>query len=233
MIVRSRRDADRGGFAAGLTGTVMFHAAAIGLLWATVKSVDLGPPVYAVELVAAPAPAPAAKPAPDVVNRPPAEEPAPNKPAPAPKPTDKPAPPKPKPTEKPPEKTEPNPRSTPTNAPLPGEKPSTGNDIVNVSIPGMQFPFPEYLRNIVQEVYRRWDRPSGNAALRAEVSFLIMRDGAVREIKLTHPSGSFSFDLSAQGAIEAAGSAGAFGTLPEGWQADVLPVAFYFTPRTQ
>jgi outer membrane biosynthesis protein TonB len=211
----------------------MFHVGAVLLLWAMVKPVDLGPPVYAVELVAAPAPAPAAKPAPDVVQRPPAEEPAPNKPAPPPKPTDKPAPPKPKPVDKPPEKTEPNPRSTPTNAPLPGEKPSTGNDLVSVSIPGMQFPFPEYLRNIVQEIYRRWDRPSGNTALRAEVSFLIMRDGAVREIKLTRASGSFSFDLSAQGAIEAAGSAGAFGSLPEGWQADVLPVSFYFTPRTQ
>lgn len=233
MIVRTRREADLKGTAIGVTGTVLVHAATVVLLWVTVKPVDMGPPAYAVELVAAPAPTPTAKPAPDVVQRPPAEEPAPNVPAPAPKPADKPAPPKPKPAPTPQEKTEPNPRSTPTNAPLPGEKPSTGNDLVSVSIPGIQFPFPEYLRNIVQEVYRRWDRPVGNAALRAEVSFLILRDGTVREIKLTRPSGSFSFDLAAQGAIEAAGTAGAFGTLPEGWQADVLPVSFYFTPRTQ
>lgn len=232
MNIRGQRDLGRGGTAAGITGTVLVHAAAVALLWVTVEPPDIGPPVYAVELVAAPAPTPTAKPAPEVVQRPPAEEPAPNKPAP-PKPTDKPAPPKPKPTEKPPEKTEPNPRSTPTNAPLPGEKPSTGSDLVSVSIPGIQFPFPEYLRNIVQEVYRRWERPLGNAALRAEVSFLILRDGTVREIRLTRPSGSFSFDLSAQGAIEAAGTAGAFGALPDGWQADVLPVSFYFTPRTQ
>jgi outer membrane biosynthesis protein TonB len=85
----------------------------------------------------------------------------------------------------------------------------------------------------VQEVYRRWQRPLGNAALRAEVSFLILRDGGVREIRLTRPSGSFSFDLSAQGAIEAAGSTGAFGPLPDDYPADVLPVSFYFTPRTQ
>ena len=97
----------------------------------------------------------------------------------------------------------------------------------------MQFPYPEYLRNIVQEVYRRWQRPLGNAPLKAEVSFLILRDGSVREIHLTTPSGSFSFDLSAQGAIEAAGSSRAFGPLPDGYQADVLPVSFYFTPRTQ
>lgn len=231
-MVRSRRESDRGSTAAGIAGTLAFHLGAVLFLVFAVKSVEIGPPVYAVELVAAPAPAPAAKPAPDVVERPPAEDPAPNKVVP-PKPTDKPAPPKPKPVDKPAEKTEPNPRSTPTNAPLPGEKPSTGNDLVSVSIPGMQFPFPEYLRNIVQEIYRRWERPSGNSALRAEVSFLIMRDGTVREIKLTRNSGNFSFDLSAQGAIEAAGSAGAFGPLPGGWQADVLPVSFYFTPRTQ
>jgi protein TonB len=233
VIVRSRRHAERAEVAAGLTGTIVVHVAAVVLLWTTVKPVDLGPPVYAVELVAAPAPTPSAKPAPDVVQRPPTEEPAPNTPAPPPKPTDKPAPPKPKPTAKPPEKTEPTPRTTAPNAPLPGEKPSTGNDLVTVSIPGIQFPFPEYLRNIVQEVYRRWERPLGNSALRAEVSFLIMRDGSVREIKLSRASGSFGFDLSAQGAVEAAGAAGAFGTLPEGWQADVLPVSFYFTPRTQ
>jgi len=102
-----------------------------------------------------------------------------------------------------------------------------------VSIPGLEFPYPGYLRSIVEEVYRRWQRPVGNAALRAEVSFLILRDGTVREIRLTRPSGSFSFDLSAQGAIEAAGSNRAFGPLPDGYPADVLPVSFYFTPRTR
>jgi outer membrane biosynthesis protein TonB len=233
VIVRSRRETDRAGTAAGVTGTIVVHVAAVVLLWTTVKPVDLGPPVYAVELVAAPAPTPNAKPAPDVVQRPPAEEPAPNKPAPAPKPTDKPAPPKPKPVPTPQEKTEPTPRTSSTTTPLPGEKPSTGNDIVTVSIPGIQFPFPEYLRNIVQEVYRRWERPSSNSPLRAEVSFLIMRDGSVREIRLTRASGSFSFDLSAQGAIEQAGTTHAFGPLPEGWQNDVLPVSFYFEPRNQ
>ena len=59
------------------------------------------------------------------------------------------------------------------------------------------------------------------------------RDGSVKDIKLIKPSGNWSFDLSAQGAVEAAGTAGAFGPLPDGWPADVLPVSFYFTPRTQ
>lgn len=224
--------APRGGgdVAVGLTGTLVIHAAAIVLLWSTIKAVDTGPPAYAVELVAAPAPPPQEKPAPEAVTRPPAEEPAPNQPAPK---IDKPAPPKPTPTAKPPEKAEPNPKTTAPTKPLPGETPSTGSDAVTVSTPGLAFPYPDYLRNIVQEVYRRWDRPLGNAALRAEVSFLILRDGSVREIRLTKPSGTFSFDLAAQGAIEAAGSSGAFGALPDGWPADVLPVSFYFTPRTQ
>jgi hypothetical protein len=43
-------------------------------------------------------------------------------------------------------------------------------------------------------------------------------------------SGSFAFDLDAQGAVEAAGNARAFGPLPDGWEADVLPVSFYFKP---
>jgi hypothetical protein len=42
-------------------------------------------------------------------------------------------------------------------------------------------------------------------------------------------SGSFSFDLEAQGAIEAA--SGAFGPLPEGYVNDVLPVSFFFDPQ--
>lgn len=230
MTPRRSVRGERAGFAAGLTGTVLVHAAALGLLWTTVKAVDIGPPVYAVELVAAPALPPDVKPAPEAAPRPPAEDVAP----PAPTPKTKPAPATPKPAPpKTPTKTEPNPKTTARNQPLPGEAPSTGNDLVSVSIPGLEFPYPDYLRNIVQEVYRRWQRPLGNAALRAEVSFLILRDGTVREIKLTHASGSFSFDLSAQGAVEAAGGAHAFGQLPDGYPADVLPVSFYFTPRTQ
>ena len=230
MISRAAQPRESASIVAGVTGTLVIHAAAVLLLWATVRPIDIGPQVYAVELVAAPAPEPAVKPAPEAVSRPPADPPAPNKPA--PKPT-APAPKPVAPAPKLPAKAEPTPRSSPRTAPLPGETPSTGTDAVSVSLPGLAFPYPEYLRTIVQEVYRRWDRPGGNVALRAEVSFLIQRDGSVHEIHLVRPSGNFSFDLSAQGAIEAAGTSRAFGALPDGWQADVLPVSFYFTPRTQ
>jgi len=152
----TRRDGP--GIAAGLMGTLAVHAVVVVILWTTVQPVEAGPPVYAVELVAAPAPAPEEKPAPEVAPRPPAEPPAPAKPVPKPP---KPAPPKPA-APKPAERTEPNPKTTARTTPIPGETPSTGNDAVTVSTPGLEFPYPEYLRNIVQEVYRRWDRPQGN-----------------------------------------------------------------------
>ena len=81
------------------------------------------------------------------------------------------------------------------------------------------------------QIYKRWERPVSNSPLRAEVSFLILKDGSVRDIHFVQRSGNFSFDLGAQGAIEAAGNAQAFGPLPDGYEADVLPVSFFFTPR--
>jgi outer membrane biosynthesis protein TonB len=216
---------------AGLVGTLVVHAGALAFLFVAVKPPPVSAPIYAVQLVAAPAPSPAAKPAPEIVQRPPEPPPAPNKPA--PKPTREPKVAPAKPTAKPAEqKREPTPRTTSTVAPAPGERPSTGSDAVTVKTPGLDFPFPEYLRNIVGQVYRRWDRPAGNVALRAEVYFLILRDGTVKDIRFTTSSGSFSFDIGAQGAVEAAGNARAFGPLPDGYPADVLPVSFFFTPRT-
>jgi outer membrane biosynthesis protein TonB len=82
----------------------------------------------------------------------------------------------------------------------------------------------------VTQVYQRWDRGSAKQRSFAEISFLILRDGSVRDIHFVTRSGSFAFDLDAQGAIEAAGNTRAFGPLPDGWDADVLPVSFYFKP---
>ena len=100
---------------------------------------------------------------------------------------------------------------------------------MTVKTPGLTFAYPEYLRNIVAQIYRRWDRPQGGTR-RAEVFFMILRDGSVRDIRFLTPSGDFTFDLAAQGAIEAAANAGAFGPLPDGYPQDVLPVSFYFEP---
>jgi periplasmic protein TonB len=225
--------------AAGAAGTALIHVSLLALLIGGRKTAPPMAPVYAVELVAAPLPSPSRRPAPEAVSRP-VEPPDPGPPAvtkskvtpiPAPK-----APPKPKSTAPKSEPTnvkrEPAPRSESKVAPAPGETPSTGTDAVNIKTPGLQFAYPEYLRNIVSQVYRRWERPGGNQALRAEVSFFILRDGSVRDIRFVTPSGNFSFDLSAQGAIEEAGNAKAFGPLPDGYEADLLPVSFFFTPRS-
>jgi protein TonB len=213
---------------AGLIGTTLLHAAAVALIVVSPHTeAKAGPPSYAVELIAAPEPQPALKKAaPEAVPTAPEDKPAPLKPQPAklpPKPVPKPPP--------QPEKKEAPIKTKAPEKPLPGETPSTGTDIATVKTPGLDFPYPEYLRNIVSEVYRRWDRPSGAASLQAEVAFLILRDGSVREIKFIRSSGNFAFDLDAQGAIEAAGNGRAFGPLPDGYPADVLPVSFYFTPR--
>jgi protein TonB len=196
-----------------------------------VKPAKAGPPSYAVELVAAPAPAPKQRLAREAVPTPPPEEkPAPVKPLPKPKPVKAPPAPKPPPTET---KREPPPKTAAPVTPAPGETPSTGSDVATIKTPGLQFPFPEYLRNIVTQVYRNWDRESARQNSFAEISFFILKDGTVRDIRFVTRSGSFSFDLGAQGAIEAAGNARSFGPLPDGWEADVLPVSFYFKPASR
>lgn len=219
------------GMMPGIVGTTVIHGLAAAFLIAAVRPSVSGPPVYAVELVAAPAPDPGSKPAPAVVERPPEAAPAPVPPAkakPKPVPKAKPKPPEPAATTR-----EPTPRATSPVTPAPGETPSTGSDPVTVKTPGLDFPYPEYLRNIMLQVYRNWARPLGAGNLSATVSFLILRDGTVQDIRLISRSGSYPFDAGAQGAIEAAGNASAFGPLPDGYPADVLPVTFDFKPRAQ
>lgn len=231
MQVRPSATREGPSVTAGLIGTTALHAAAVGLIFfAPHQKPRAGPPSYAVELVAAPEPQPQIKKAaPEAIPTPPEDKPAPIKPRPAKLPPVK-AKPEPKPPPEP-EKKEAPAKTRAPEPPMPGETPSTGTDVATVKTPGLDFPYPEYLRNIVSQVYRRWDRPGGAASLQAEVSFLILRDGTVREIKFIRSSGNFSFDLDAQGAVEAAGNARAFGPLPDGYPSDVLPVSFYFIPR--
>jgi protein TonB len=216
------------GQAVGLIGTILVHAAAASFLFTTVKPSRAAPPAYAVELVAAPAPTEKRLAREALPTPPPEEKPAPVKPP--PKPAKAPAPPKPKTPASTEVKKEPPPKTAAPATPAPGETPSTGTDVATIKTPGLAFPYPEYLRNIVTQVYQRWDRGSAQQRNFAEISFLILRDGSVRDIRFVTRSGSFGFDLNAQGAIEAAGNTRAFGPLPDGWEADVLPVSFYFKP---
>jgi outer membrane biosynthesis protein TonB len=228
MRVRGRAPEGRGPVAAA-TVTVMVHTAVAGVLWsapALVRETVL--PVYSVELVAAPRPQPQQRRAPEAVERP-AERPAPVSTQPRPQRTsvaETPPPPSPQ------AEREPAPRTTPDVELAPDAEPSTGSDPTTVNTSGVDFQYPEYLRNIVAQVYRRWHRPGGNVSLRAEVLFFVHRDGSISNFQFVRRSGNFGFDLEAQGAIEAAANAGAFGPLPEGYPADVLPVSFFFDPST-
>jgi periplasmic protein TonB len=226
----ARRGRAQEGSALAVMGTVVLHGVVAGLLFARPSGGHLQAPVYAVQLVAAPAPTPDARPAPEVVSRP-AEQPAPKitRQPPPPKRTSvaKAAPP-PAPDAT---RREAAPRTS-ADSLAPGVQPSTGSDVATVSLPGVPFPYPAYLKNIVSAVFRRWHRPLGNAALEAEVMFFIHQDGSVSDLQFIKRSGNFAFDLEAQGAIEAAGNSKAFGSLPEGYSADILPVSFFFNPAS-
>ena len=238
--MKRTRPAVEGGRAAGAVGTLAVHGVVVAAAFVMARPPKPMPPVYAVELVAAPAPV--AAPTAPVATAPPTPAPTPavsrTRTPPARTPAVKTPPPKPEPVKTPPRATTtpPNPgaqtsRTTQSSAvtPAPGETPSNGTDPVTVKTPGLTFAYPEYLRNIVAQIYRRWDRPRGGTR-RAEVFFMIMRDGSVRDIRFITPSGDFTFDLNAQGAIESAANAGAFGPLPDRYPQDVLPVSFYFEP---
>jgi outer membrane biosynthesis protein TonB len=216
----------------GFAATIVVHAAAASILFARPRTLTIVPPVYRVELVAAPRPEPQARPAPEVVERPAERAPPPvvrREPPRRRTSVAREAPPR---EAQPQVEREPAPRTTPVEEPLPGVTPSTGTDVATVKVSGIEFRYPEYLRNIVAEVYRRWQRPIGGEALQAEVLFFIHRDGSISNLQFTRRSGNFSFDLEAEGAIEAAGNSRAFGPLPEGYEADILPVNFFFNPRT-
>jgi len=239
-----------GGLAAPFTLSAILHAAIATLLFNTLserKTVAL-PPMYRVEIVAAPPgeraigevktaqppaatpvtqptatqssvkelPLPTAKPAPKTPAR---VTPTQGKVAPSPKvsaPTEAKVTPKPK-----------------TEAPKVGGGPTggKGTDVASVRSDGIEFPFQGYLNNIVRQIALNFKPRNPAARLKAEVRFLIHRDGSVSDLTFVRKSGNFSFDLEAQGAVEAASSVRGFGPLPDGFPDDVLPVVFSFDPE--
>ena len=120
-----------------------------------------------------------------------------------------------------------------TEAPKAGGGPvgGKGTDVATVRTDGIEFAFPGYLNNIVRQIALNFRPRNTNAGLKAEIRFLIHRDGSVSDLTFLRRSGNFSFDLEAQGAVEAASSARRFGPLPDGFSDDVLPVVFSFDPE--
>jgi len=194
------------------------------------------PPVYKVSLIAAP-PGPRAigevtpQPAPA-----PPPTPAPPPPRAETNPRDMPAPTKPKPTPKKaaaPATPTVAKKAAPKDEPQPkaggGPTGGAGTDVANIKTEGVEFTDQAYLNNIVRQIAVRFN-PRNAGALRAEVFFIVRRDGSIGEFRFLTKSGVYAFDLEAQGAVEAAGSAKAFGALPSSYVNDFLPVIFSFDP---
>lgn len=218
----------------GLTVSAVIHGLFVTLLVvvAVGRASEPSPIVYAVDLVAAPAPSANAprRAATEAVATAPEQNVAPVLP---PQRQTRTPPPPPTPAPARVERTDQAITTRSTVEPLPGETPGTGQDIANIRIQGVAFQYPEYLRNIVTQVLRRWQQPTGRVNLTAEVAFTIQKDGSVTEIEVLNGSGSFAFDLAARGAIEAAAEAKAFGPLPTGFNGVSLPIAFAFEPRNR
>ena len=222
----------------------LFHLLVVaGLLVGRSRGSVPTPPTYRVTLIAAPA---GPRQVGVVRATTPAPEPTPTPPAPA---LRAPSPPEPERIKAPPAKarTVRTPRTATPNAspasadpaparrapaPTAGGGPAGGRgaDVANVRTEGIEFPYPVYLQNVVRQIALQF-KPPPNSAQRAEVSFLIRRDGSITGLRLVTRSGSFSFDQDAMGAVEAAARSNAFGPLPPGFTDDVLPVIFSFDPR--
>jgi periplasmic protein TonB len=207
------------------------------LLLSTHRAVVM-PPIYRVDIVGAP---PAPKAAEGIVPSTPAA-PVPQPKTATPPPPAHTAPPKANaaPVPKAPSKTVPA-KATPTPPtakPVPpaaqaataaSKSGGPGADVANVHIDGVEFPYPWYLENIVRQVALNFSPDDPSANLRAEVAFLIKRDGTIIGFRFVQRSSNYAFDLEAQGAVEKA--AASFGPLPQGFPDDVLPVVFSFDPR--
>ena len=244
MMRGGSRSGSRGGTRLGapLGASLALHAGVIAALVLLRPSAPAAmPPMYRVNIVAAP-PGPRAA---GVVRPREAPAPPPEEAAPPPKRAETIEKAMPLPDKAPPKRKQ-TAQATPTAAPQPAEKkpaatekPATagggptggrGTDVATVRTEGVDFPFPGYLENIVRQIALRFNPPA-NTAARAEVVFLVHRDGSVSGFRFLTRSGNFAFDLDAQGAVDQAAQVKAFGPLPAGFNDDVLPVIFSFDPR--
>ena len=256
--MRRRASSARLGMPLGVSAAVHLALFALAVL-ARPDAAPTLPPVYRVNLYAAP-PGPRQA---GVVRPPRAAQQAP---APTPSPAPPPAAPetrerdmplpdtRPVPARRPQQQATPNPSPTRSNtagtgkaaetppretkaaaqpaAPTAGGGPEggRGTDVANVSTPGIEFPYPAYLQNIVRQIAVRFEPPDRQAGLKAQIFFLIRRDGSIDGVRFTQRSGNRAFDVEAMAALEAASRQPGFGPLPDGFGDDVLPIYFSFDP---
>jgi outer membrane biosynthesis protein TonB len=225
-------------------GSITFHVLllaglyAAGLHRATLPEFE----VYRVQL-RSPPPQVAAEtqvvtpPAPDPIVVREAPPTQPERPRPTPPEEPKPEPPKvtppvetpPRPVKTPEKAAEDPPKEATQSAGRNADERSTGGENIDVDMEGREFPYPEYLQNVIAQLHRHF-RWAGNPNLQAEVAFYIQRDGSVGGITVSRKSGDFNFDMEAMAAVEQVGRRGLFGPLPEGWVADRLWIRFRFLP---
>lgn len=226
----------------GVIASVIFHGGLIAAFFLLRPAPPPpSPPIYRVRLLAAapgerqigvvraPKPEPETPPAP----LPPPEitktvAPRPKAPAIKPKaaPTPKAA------TANAPPKAQPKKKEQATPEPIAAGGPTGGKgaDVANIDTNGLEFPYPWYTANVVSRILQAFHPPGGNFTM--EVRFVIQRDGTVdpNSIKPVTRSGNYPFDIAALGAVEAASKNKGFGPLPPGFQEDILPVTFRFSP---
>ncbi len=225
-----RAEARQSGIAAPLVASAILHvmlAAAVVVASRAGDSVTL-PPMYKVELIAAPPGPPAIGAVTDAATPDAAKTATPPKPTPNAVPIKKPT----ATTAKTPSKATPTPK---TKAVAPraggGAVGGAGADVANIRTEGIDFPFPGYLQNIVRQVRLNF-APTDKSIRTAEVFFFIRRDGSMAGFRFLQRSGSYSFDLECEGAVEAAAATKSWGPLPAQFMDDVLPVIFRFDPKT-
>lgn len=173
-------------------------------------------------------------PAPEELPPPPPEEerPAERTPPPPeqrrPEPEPRPAPPQPTPQRTPPPQPVEEEEAPPSTTPDPTPAPVSGMDI-EIRMEGLRRDYPEYYNHITTQVARcfRWQ---GGGNLAAVVRFGIRRDGTIdaSETATVESSGDLVFDLTAEGAVECAGTR--LRPLPDDLPGDVLPIQFRFRP---
>jgi outer membrane biosynthesis protein TonB len=243
---------ERPGFGSFLA-SVASHAAIGGAIW--LSTVFAPQPVifqtFAVELFSPPPSVEAAEMTPgtpeeliidtpvEAPPEPPAPEPEPAAEAPAPRPEP------PRPTQ--PQRAATTPRADPDSANRgrvaagPGAVAgSPGGENINIRMEGLRRDFPEYYRNIVLQIQRCFAREGTTGNNTAVVSFSLLRDGTITEMRLASRSPSAAFNIKAMGAVECAGSpppgapAGSpsrIGPMPADMPYDRLPVQFTFSPQ--
>jgi len=205
-VLAQRKALDRGA-GAGIALSVILHAAiTAAAVYAALRTPrEQSVPVIDIQFAKMPAPvaAPEPQPAPPAGGLKPA---APQKPQPQPQPVVA----APKPVATPPAKTVPlSPfGKSPKKGADPVPQPATSNSHpIEIPVGGTgavvegDFPYSIYIDRMRTLIGQHWYRPQAAPGIAATVSFVIDRDGTIREVTPETKSGNMTFDLAAQRAI--------------------------------